>query len=73
MGYCGNRKGQFTSIRELRWTGPDTEGGFQVSRQGEQGEQGDKGNKGNKGNKGSKGSKGQIMYISRCLSSVCMR
>ena len=46
---------QFTSIREQRWTDPDTEGGFQVSRQGEQGEQESKGNKGNKG---------QIMYIS---------
>jgi hypothetical protein len=36
-------EGQFTSIREQRWTGPDTEGGFQVSRQGEQGEQGEQG------------------------------
>ncbi len=43
MGYWGNRKGQFTSTRELWWTGPDTEGGFQVSRQGEQGEQGEQG------------------------------
>ncbi len=33
----GNKEGQFTSIREQRWTDPDTEGGFQVSRQGEQG------------------------------------
>ncbi len=33
----GNKGGQFTSIREQRWTDPDTEGGFQVSRQGEQG------------------------------------
>ncbi len=31
----GNRKGQFASTREQRWTDPDTEGGFQVSRQGE--------------------------------------
>ncbi len=30
-----NKEGQFTSIREQRWTDPDTEGGFQVSRQGE--------------------------------------
>jgi hypothetical protein len=36
----GNKEGQFTSIREQRWTDPDTEGGFQVSRLGEQGEQG---------------------------------
>ncbi len=36
----GSKEGQFTSIREQRWTGPDTEGGFQVSRLGEQGEQG---------------------------------
>ncbi len=36
----GNKEGQFASIREQRWTDPDTEGGFQVSRQGEQGEQG---------------------------------
>jgi hypothetical protein len=50
----GNKEGKFTSIREKRWTDPDTEGGFQVSRQGEQGEQRDKGNKGNKG---------QILYI----------
>ncbi len=39
----GNRKGQFASTREQRWTDPDTEGGFQVSRQGEQGEQGEQG------------------------------
>jgi hypothetical protein len=39
----GNKEGQFTSIREQRWTDPDTEGGFQVSRQGEQGEQGEQG------------------------------
>jgi hypothetical protein len=50
----GNKEGQFTSIREQRWTDPDTEGGFQVSRQGEQGEQESKGNKGNRG---------QILYI----------
>jgi hypothetical protein len=37
----GNKEGQFTSIREQRWMDPDTEGGFQVSRQGEQGEQGE--------------------------------
>jgi hypothetical protein len=30
----GNREGQFASIREQRWPDPDTEGGFQVSRQG---------------------------------------
>ncbi len=35
------KKGQFTSNREKRWTNPDTEGGFQVSRQGERGEQGE--------------------------------
>ncbi len=34
------KEGQFTSIREQRCTDPDTEGGFQVSRQGEQREQG---------------------------------
>ncbi len=54
----GNKEGQFTSIREQRWTDPDTEGGFQVSRQGEQDEQGEQESKGNKGNKG------QILYIS---------
>jgi hypothetical protein len=53
----GNKEGQFKSIREQRWTDPDTEGGFQVSRLGEKGEQGEQGNKGNKGNKG------QILYI----------
>ncbi len=53
----GNKESQFTSIREQRWTDPDTEGGFQVSRQGEQGEQGEQENKGNKGNKG------QILYV----------
>ena len=37
----GDKEGQFASIREQRWTDPDTEGGFQVSRQGEQGEQGE--------------------------------
>ncbi len=37
----GNKESQFTSIREQRWTDPDTEGG-----QGEQGEQENKGNKG---------------------------
>jgi hypothetical protein len=31
----GNREGQFASIGEQRWTDPDIEGGFQVSRQGE--------------------------------------
>ncbi len=31
----GNREGQFASIRERRWTDPDTRGGFQVSKQGE--------------------------------------
>ncbi len=39
----GNKEGQFTSIREQRWTDPDIEGGFQVSIQGEQGEQGEQG------------------------------
>ncbi len=58
----GNRKGQFASTREQRWTDPDTEGGFQVSRQGEQGEQGEQGNRGNKGNKG------QILYINPNLA-----
>ncbi len=53
----GNKEGQFTSIWEQRWTDPDTEGGFQASRQGEQGERGEQKNKGNKGNKG------QILYI----------
>ncbi len=38
----GNRKGQFASAREQRWTDPDTEGGFQVSRQGEEGDQGER-------------------------------
>jgi hypothetical protein len=38
--------GQFASIREQKWTDPDTEGGFQVIRQGEQGEQGEKGEEG---------------------------
>jgi hypothetical protein len=57
-GYWENKEGQFTSIREQRWTDPDTEGGFQVSRQGEQGEQGEQ---------------GQILYISRSLPNVCMR
>ena len=42
----GNKEGQFTSIREQRWTDPDTEGGFQVSRQGEQGERGEQGEQG---------------------------
>ncbi len=40
MAAEGTKKGQFTSNREKRWTDPDTEGGFQVSKQGEQGEQG---------------------------------
>jgi hypothetical protein len=39
----GNKEGQFTSNREQRWTDPDTEGGFQVNRQGEQGELGEQG------------------------------
>ncbi len=39
----GNKEGHFTSIREQRWTDPDTKGGFQVSRSGEQGEQGEQG------------------------------
>jgi hypothetical protein len=45
----GNKEGQFTSIREQRWTGPDTEGGLQVSRLGEQGEQGEQGKQGEQG------------------------
>jgi hypothetical protein len=45
-GLLGNKEGQFTSIREQRWTDPDTEGGFQVSRQGEQEEQGKQGEQG---------------------------
>jgi hypothetical protein len=45
-------RGQFASTREQRWTDPDTEGGFQVSRQGEQGEQGDKGEQGEQGEQG---------------------
>ncbi len=36
----GTKKGQFTSNREKRWTDPDTEGGFQVSRQGNKGTRG---------------------------------
>jgi hypothetical protein len=40
------KEGQFASIREQRWTDPDTEGGFQVSRQGEQREQGEQGEQG---------------------------
>jgi hypothetical protein len=40
------------STRELWWTGPDTEGGFQVSRQGEQGEQGEQGKQGEQGEQG---------------------
>jgi hypothetical protein len=35
--------GQSASIREQRWTDPDTQGGLQESRQGEQGEQGEQG------------------------------
>ncbi len=60
---AGNKEGQFTSTREQRWTDkdPDTEGGFQVSRQGEQG--GARGTRGTKGSKGNKGNKGQILYI----------
>jgi hypothetical protein len=38
--------GQFAITREQRWTDPDTEGGFQVSRRGEQGEQGEQGERG---------------------------
>ncbi len=48
-GSCGDRKGQFASTRKQRWTDPDTEGGFQVSRQGEQGEQGEQGKQGEQG------------------------
>ncbi len=60
----GNKEGQFTSIREQRWMDPDTEGGFQVSRQGEQGELGEQGEQGGTESKGNKGNKGQILYIS---------
>jgi hypothetical protein len=55
----GNKRGQFTSIREQRWTDPDTEGGFQVSGPGEQGEQGEQG--------------ADPVHKSETLSSVCMR
>ncbi len=34
-GYWGNKKGQFASVREQRWTIPVTAGGCQVSGQGE--------------------------------------
>ncbi len=56
----GNKEGQFMSTREQRWTDPYTEGGFQVSRQGERGEQGEQGEQKDKGNKENKG---QILYI----------
>ncbi len=65
----GNTEDQFTSIREQRWTDPDTEGGLQVSRQGEQGEQGERGEQGEQESKGNKGNKGQILYISPNLIS----
>ncbi len=48
----GIREGQFASIREQRWTDPDTEGGFQVSRQGERGEQGEQREQGEQGEQG---------------------
>jgi hypothetical protein len=55
---------QFTSIREQRWTDPDTSGGFQVSRQGEQGEQGERGEQGEQG--------ANLVHKSRpCLMYVC--
>ncbi len=46
----GNRKGQFASTREQRWTDPDTEGGFQVSRtRGTRGVRGTRGTRGTRG------------------------
>jgi hypothetical protein len=45
----GEQNGQFASTREQRWMDPDTEGGFQVSRQGEQGEQREQGEQGEQG------------------------
>jgi hypothetical protein len=53
----GNGEGQFVSNREQRWTDPDTEGGFQVSRQGEQGEQGEQG--------------ADLVHTESCLMYVC--
>jgi hypothetical protein len=50
----GNKEGQFTSIREQRWADPDTEGGFQVSGQGEQ-----RGTRGIRGTKGTRGTREQ--------------
>jgi hypothetical protein len=56
----GNKEGQFTSIREQRWTDPDTEGGFQVSRQREQrGTRGARGTKGTRGTRGTRGIRGR--------------
>jgi hypothetical protein len=58
---------QFTSIREQRWTGPDTSGGFQESRQGEQREQGERGEQGEQGEQGA-----NLVHKSRpCLMYVC--
>ncbi len=51
--------GQFASTREQRWTDPDTEGGFQVSRQGKQGEQGEQGERGEQGEQGEQGKQGE--------------
>jgi hypothetical protein len=53
----GTKRGQFTSIREQRWMGPDARGGFQVSRQGEQGEQGEQ--RGARGTRGIRGTRGK--------------
>jgi hypothetical protein len=58
-GIGGNKEGQFTSIREQRWTGPDTEGGFQVSRQGEQGDQGEQGEQGEQREQREQGEQGE--------------
>jgi hypothetical protein len=55
----GNRGSQFASTRERGWTDPDTEGGFQVSRQGEKGEQGEQGEQGERGERGEQGEQGE--------------
>jgi hypothetical protein len=63
MGAGRTRKGQFTSNREKRWTDPDTEGGFQVSRQGEQGE-GEQGEQGEqRGTRGTRGTGEPCTYV----------
>ncbi len=66
----GNRKGQFASTREQRWTDPDTEGGFQVSRQGEQREQGKQGEQGEQ--RGTRGTRAELVHKpNSCLVYVC--